>query len=183
MVLPVLLLWFTILPSGLEQLLVQTVLGYQSVMEAFGRISSSTFAPGTLDFAFALVSFSPSVFGCCLWSTLYSGHVLCLVQQWVHVLREAFGELHIFSTCGALRPVVFFFLFYRMEKCAQLMLQVAASLRAVRTLNLDIISTSSPCDGVGLTHFASFFALRVERQFFEPSMVKSSSPSTAPLAN
>ena len=38
------LLWFTLLPSGLEQLLVQTVLGYQSVMEAFGRISSSTCA-------------------------------------------------------------------------------------------------------------------------------------------
>ena len=34
--------------------------------------------------------------------------------------------------------------FRRMEKCAQLMLRVAVSLRAVRTLNLDIISTSSP---------------------------------------
>ena len=71
-----------------------------------------------------------------------------LVQQWIHVLRVAFGEVHIFSTCGALRswrssP------FRRMEKCAQLMLRVAVSLRAVRTLNLDIISTSSPCDGVG----------------------------------
>ena len=30
-----------------------------------------------------------------------------------------------------------------MEKCAQLMLRVAVSLRAVRTLNLDNISTSS----------------------------------------
>ena len=39
--------------------------------------------------------------------------------------------------------------FRRMEKCAQLMLRVAVSLRAVCTLNLDIISTSSPCDGVG----------------------------------
>ena len=68
---------------------------------------AALFAPGNLDFAFALVSFSPSVFGCCLWSTLYSGSVLCLVQQWIHVLREAFGELHIFSTCGALRPVAF----------------------------------------------------------------------------
>ena len=72
----------------------------------------------------------------------------CLVQQWIHVLRVAFGEFHIFSTCGALRswrssP------FRRMEKCAQLMLRVAVSLRAVCTLNLDIISTSSPCDGVG----------------------------------
>ena len=49
--------------------------------------------------------------------------------------------------------------FRRMEKCAQLMLRVAMFLRAVRTLNFDIISTSSPGDGVGLTHFASFFAL------------------------
>ena len=39
--------------------------------------------------------------------------------------------------------------FRRMEKCAQLMLRVAVSLRAVRTLNLDIISASFPCDGVG----------------------------------
>ena len=46
-----------------------------------------------------------------------------------------------------------------MKKCAQLMLRVAVFLRAVRTLDLDIISTSSPCDGIGLTHFASFFAL------------------------
>ena len=29
------------------------------------------------------------------------------------------------------------------------MLRVAVSLRAVRTLNLDIISTSTSCDGVG----------------------------------
>ena len=60
----------------------------------------------------------------------------------------AIGELHIFSTCGALRswrssP------FRRMEKCAQLMLRIAVSLRAVRTWSLDIISTSSSCDGVG----------------------------------
>ena len=109
---------------------------------------AAPFAPGNLDFSFALVSFSPSVFGCCLWSTSYSRRVLCLVQQWIHVLREAFGELHIFSTCGALRPVAFA-LHSSMEKCAQLVLRVAVSLRAVRTLNLDIISTSSPCDGVG----------------------------------
>ena len=45
-VLPGLLLWFTLLPSGLEQLLVQTVRGSRlSVMEAFGRISSSTLPP------------------------------------------------------------------------------------------------------------------------------------------
>ena len=65
---------------------------------------------------------------------------------------------HIFSVrCTQTRGVLS--LHSRMEKCAQLMLRVAVSLRAVRTLNLDIISTSSPCGGVGLTHFASFFAL------------------------
>ena len=110
---------------------------------------AALFAPGNLDFAFALVSSSPSVFGCCLWSTLYSAHVP----------REAFGDLHIFSTCGALRPVAFLSILRRMEKCAQLMLRVAVFLRVVRTLDLDIISTSSSCDGVGLTHFTPFFAL------------------------
>ena len=78
---------------------------------------AALFAPGNLDIAFALVSFSPSVFGCCLWSTLYSGRVLCLVQQWIHVLREAFGELHIFSTCGALRPVAFLSISQNGEVC------------------------------------------------------------------
>ena len=67
---------------------------------------AAPFAPGNLDFAFALVSFI-SVFGCCLWSASYSGCVLCLVQQWIHVLREAFGELHIFSPCGELRSDAF----------------------------------------------------------------------------
>ena len=90
----------------------QTVLGYPSVMEAFGRISSSTcpsaalFAHGNLDIAFTLVSFSPSgvwmlplehvVFGTRAW-----------FQQWIHVLRVAFVELHIFSACGALRSEAF----------------------------------------------------------------------------
>ena len=34
---------------------------------------SALFAPGNLDLTFALVSFSPSVFGCCLCSTSHSG--------------------------------------------------------------------------------------------------------------
>ena len=68
---------------------------------------AALFAHGNLDIAFALVSFSPSVFGCCLWSTSYSGRVLCLVQQWIHVLREALGELHTFSPCGELRSEAF----------------------------------------------------------------------------
>ena len=60
------------LGCGCSQPPVLTVLGFLSVMEAFGRISSSTcplprdFAHGNLDSAFTLVSFSPSVFGCCL---------------------------------------------------------------------------------------------------------------------
>ena len=37
----------------------------------------------------------------------FSGRVLCLVQQWIHVLREAIGELHIFSPCGELRSEAF----------------------------------------------------------------------------
>ena len=138
---------FLVCSSGLrlEQLLVQTVLGRLSVMEAFGSISSSTclfvalVALGNLDFAF----------------------VRCLVPQWINVLREALDEFHIFSTCGELRPEAFSLLSYRMEKCAQLMLRVAVCLSAVRTLKLNIISTSSTwwrC-GVFSTHFASFYAL------------------------
>ena len=113
------------------------------------RPLAALFAPGNLDFAFALVSFSLSVFGCCLWSTLYSGRVLCLVQQWIHVLRErllanfTYFLRVVHSDPWRSSP------FRRMEKCALLMLRVAVSLRAVRTLNLDIISTSSSCDGVG----------------------------------
>ena len=127
-----------------------TVLGYQSVMEAFGRISfyvllAARFAHGILDIAFTLVSFSLRCLGVAL-STLYSGRVLGSTVD--TCLREAFGELHIFSTCGALSSWLSS-PFRRMEKCAQLMLRVAVSLRALRTLNLDIISTSSSCDGVG----------------------------------
>ena len=147
-----LLLWFTLLPSGLEQLLEQTVLGYPSVMEAFGRISSSPCPLPRYSHMEIWTLPLPSYLSVLRCLSVASGarciRDACLVQQWMHVLRVAFGELHIFSTCGALRswrssP------FRRMEKCAQLMLRVAVSLRAVRTLNLDIISTSSPCDGVG----------------------------------
>ena len=46
------------------------------------------FALGNLDFAFALVSFSPS-------------GVRCLVQQW-YILREALDEFQHFLRCGEL---------------------------------------------------------------------------------
>ena len=36
--------------------------------------------------------------GCCLWSTAYLGRERYLVQQWIHVLREALDEFHLFST-------------------------------------------------------------------------------------
>ena len=106
------------------------------------------FAHGNLDIAFTLVSFRPSVFGCCLWSTLYSARVLCLVQQWKHVYERLLANFTYFlrvvhSDPWRSSP------FRRMEKCAQSMLRVAVFLRAVRTLNLDSISTSSSCDGVG----------------------------------
>ena len=49
------------------------------------------FALGNLDFStFALVSFSPCGFGCCLWSNSYwifLDACFFLVQQWIHFLR------------------------------------------------------------------------------------------------
>ena len=74
------------------------MLGYQSVMEAFGRISfyvllAARFAHGILDIAFTLVSFSLRCLGVAL-STLYSGRVLGSKVD--TCLREAFGEFHIF---------------------------------------------------------------------------------------
>ena len=42
------------------------------------------------------------VYGCCLWSTSYSGCVRCLVQQWKHVLRQALGEFQHFLRCAEL---------------------------------------------------------------------------------
>ena len=111
-------------------------------------------------------------FGCCLWSTSYSGRVLCLVQQWIHGLRKAFGELHIFSPCGELRSEASALHSCRMEKRAQSMLLVAASLSAVRTWEVDIISTSAPC----LTVSGNF---RCVPHFSGPSMMKNSSSSRA----
>ena len=95
------------------------------------------FALGNLEFAFALVSFSPSVFGCCLWSTSYFRDA-CFA--WFHSGYLFYGRLlanftyflhAVHSDPWRSSP------FRRMEKCAQLMLRVAVSLRAVRTLNLE----------------------------------------------
>ena len=149
------------LGCGCSQPPVLTVPGFLSVMEASGRISFSSwpfaarFAHGNLDIAFTLVSFSPSVYGCCL------EYVVFGTRAWFNsgymFTRGFWRTSHIFYVCALSSWLSS--LFRRMEKCAQLMLRVAVSLRALRTLNLDIISTSSSCDGVGVTHFASFFAL------------------------
>ena len=82
--------------------------GCLSVMEALGRISSSTlplvalFALGNLDFAFALVSFSPSGVGVLpVEYVVFSGRVRCLVQQWIHFPRDWTNFTH-FLRCGEL---------------------------------------------------------------------------------
>ena len=152
--LPGLLLWFTLLPSGLEQLLVQAVLGYQSVMEAFGRISSSTCPSPRYSHLEIWTLPSPS---------FLSVHRCLGVASGVRCIRDAcfawFNNGYMFYE-RLLANFTYFprvvhsdpwcsSPFRRMEKCAQLMLRVAVSLRAVRTLNLDIISASFPCDGVG----------------------------------
>ena len=97
MVLPGLLLWYTLLPSFLEQPLVQTVrsVSHGGFWENFPLLRAfvALFALENLHSpTFALVSFTSSVFGCCLWSTSYwifreilrASH---LVRQWIHVLR------------------------------------------------------------------------------------------------
>ena len=63
------------------------------------------FALGNLDFAFALVSFSPA--GVWVLPVEYvvfdfSGRVRCLVPQWIQELREAFDEFQHFLRCGEL---------------------------------------------------------------------------------
>ena len=97
--------------TGSWCVVVQTVLGSRwSVMVPFGRISWSScrlvalFALGNLTSTFALVSFSLWV---CVLPVEYvvldfSGRVRCLVQQWIHVLREALGEFQYFLRCGEL---------------------------------------------------------------------------------
>ena len=140
-----------------EQPLVQTVLGRLSVMDAFGRISSSTCLCRAVRTWNSGLRLRPRIFQSFgVWVlpveyAVFSGRVRCLVPQWIHVLREAFGEFHM------------------------LMLRVAVSLSAVRTLNLDIISTSSPWWRCWifrriLRHFScSSGCPGVERQFVELS--------------
>ena len=133
----------------------------------------------------ALVSFSPSVFGCCLWSTSYFGTLALLGSTVDTCLREAIGEFHIFSTCGELRSEAFTLHSATWRSVHSGCFELQCLFARFALLNLDIISTSSPCDGVGLTHFASFFALLrlsgVERQFFELSSAHNCECSRAPV--
>ena len=100
---------------------------------------------------------------------LVSGCVLCSVQQWIHVLQEAFDEFQYFLRCGELESWNVCSPFGL--KCAQSMLLVAVfSARFVRG-NLDIISVSAPFVAV----CGGFLLLSAT----EPSMMKSSSSSRA----
>ena len=144
----------------------QTVLGYQSVMEAFGRISFLRASSSRCSHLVIWTLPSPSYLSVlrCLGVACGVRHILthALLGSTVDILfTGGFGRISLFSTCGELRSEAFSLHSYRMDKCAQLMLRVAVCLRAVRTLNLDNISTSSPwwrCRAFS-THFASFFAL------------------------
>ena len=144
MVLPGLLLWFTLLPSGLEQPLVQAVLGYQSVMEAFGRISSSTWPVSPRRSHLEIWTLpSPSyfsvllVFGCCLWGTSYFRDACA---AWFNSGYIFYGRLwtnfSIFYVAVNSNPEAFALHSCRMEKCAESVLLVAVSLSAVRTLEV-----------------------------------------------
>ena len=114
MVLPGLLLWFTLLPSGLEQLLVLTVL--------WPPVSHGGFWKNFLFYVPLRRAVRTWKSGLCLcprifqsfgvWVlpveyVVFSGRVCCLVQQWFYNLREALEEFHIFSTCGDFRPEAF----------------------------------------------------------------------------
>ena len=102
MVLSGMLLWFTLLPSGLEQPLVQAVCGCRlSVVEAYGIISCSTLlcrrAVRTWRSGLCLrpCIFQSLVYGCCLWSTAYGFFG-------TRGLREALDEFQHFLLCGEL---------------------------------------------------------------------------------
>ena len=136
---------------------------------------AALFALGKLDTS-TLPSYFPAylAFGCCLWSTAYwifreilrAPH---LVRQWILVLRGLWKNLHIFYVAVNSNPEAFALHSCRTEKCAQSMLLVAASLSAVRTLEVDIISTSAPFFG-SLRQFAlrraAFFGALDDEELF-----------------
>ena len=123
MVLPGLLLWFALLPSGLEQPLVQTVfwppVSYGGFWKNFLfyvplRRAVRTWKSGHL--------LRPRVFQsfgvwCCLWSTSYFRDACA---AWFNSGNIVYGRLWTnftyFPRCGELRPEAFSLHSYRMEK-------------------------------------------------------------------
>ena len=126
-------------------------------------------------FSFALVSFSLfwRLGVACEYSVLKFSGDPHLVRQSLLVLRGLWRNLHIFYVAVNSNPEAFGLHSGGMEKRAQSMLLVAASLSAFRTLEVDITSTSSPFLG-SLRQFSLLSAA-----FFGPSMMKNSSSSRA----
>ena len=143
MVLPDLLLWFTLLPSASSSRCCRLCLAAcQSwrLLEEFPLLRASAPRYSHLE----------------IWTSSSSSYLSVLWCLGVASgVRRIFGTRALLGstvdTCstgglwrGELRSEAFTLHSSRMEKCAQLMLRVAVSLSAVRTLNLDIIATSSP---------------------------------------
>ena len=128
--------------------------GGLSVMEALGRISSST------------LPVSPRRSQLEIWtlpSPLYLSVLRCLgVACGVRRIRDAcafwFHSGYIFYVAVNSNPEAFSLHSDRMEKCAQLILLVAVSLSAVRTLNLSTISPWWRCGFFFDTFCVSFRA-------------------------
>ena len=88
------LLWFTLLPSGLEQPLVQAVRGCRALSAYSPRICQSLFwCMGV---------------ACGVQRIGFFGRVRYMVQQWIHVLREALDDFfHIFYVAVNSNPEAF----------------------------------------------------------------------------
>ena len=112
MVLSGMLLWFTLLLSGLEQPLVQAVHGCcLSVLEAYGRIICSTLPCGRVvrtwkssGLCLRPCIFQSLVYGCCLWTACgFAGRVRYLDQQWIHVYDSTLVAMDITSHSAVFR--------------------------------------------------------------------------------
>ena len=117
------------------------------------------FALGNLDFAFALVSFSPWCVGCCLWSTAYGffGTRALLGSTVDTCSTGGFGQISAFSTLWC-NPILRRSFSIRLEwrTVPQSMLPVAgSSQRRFARRNLDVISTSSSILGSLRRFFAA----------------------------
>ena len=118
-------------------------------------------------------------YGCCLWSTAYwifRKYPACTsLGSTVDTCSSRGLEriVHISHVAVNSNPEAFGLHSFRMEKRAQSMLLVAVSLSAVRTLEVDISSTSAPFSTV----CGNFRC--VVQHFSGPSVMKNSSSSRA----